>query len=190
MANQEAQPDTNNERREPLQQKALEYSQNLKVEQEQSVAEREPGNPEKQAQDARHEIEKITTEQEPKKQEKADTAPAHEKIVDTKVARKKAYESIMHQARSEMSAPSRAFSKVIHNPVIEKTSELAGKTIARPNAILSGAVFAFLLTTLVYLIARLNGYPLTGTETIASFIIGWILGNVYDFVRAAFTGRH
>ena len=99
------------------------------------------------------------------------------------------FQTTMKETYSQMSAPSRSFSKIIHNPVIEKMSDTVGSTIARPNAILSGSVFAFIFTLAVYLIARLNGYPLTGSETIASFVIGWIIGIIYDFLKTMVTGK-
>lgn len=142
-----------------------------------------------EADKARHEIEKATAEKESKKQEKTAEQSPVERKADNKSARKKAYDSIMKQTQAELPAPSRAFSKVIHNPVVDKASEFAGKTIARPNAILSGAAFAFLLTVIVYVIAKLNGYPLTGTETIAAFILGWVMGNMYDFFKVMISGQ-
>jgi hypothetical protein len=84
---------------------------------------------------------------------------------------------------------SRAFSKVIHNKVVEKTSDVVGATVARPNAILAGAVMAFLLTLIVYVTAKIIGYPLSGFETIAAFIIGWIAGSIYDYLRVVITGK-
>lgn len=95
----------------------------------------------------------------------------------------------MKQVQSEMSGPQRAFSKVIHNKVVEKTSEFVGATVARPNAILSGAVVAFILVLAVYLLAKNLGYVLSGFETIAAFIVGWILGVLYDFFRVMITGK-
>jgi hypothetical protein len=95
----------------------------------------------------------------------------------------------MDEVRSQMSAPSRSFSKVIHNKGVEKTSEVVGSTIARPNALLSGAIFAFVLTLIVYLVAKNIGYPLSGFETIAAFVLGWALGIAYDFIKVMVTGR-
>jgi hypothetical protein len=126
---------------------------------------------------------------------KAETekAPSHEKQRKGPVASKKeldaSYNVTMADARAHMSAPSRTFSKVIHNKAIEKVSAAAGSTIARPNAILSGAVFAFLLTLAVYLVAKNLGYPLSGFETIGAFILGWVLGILYDFFKVMITGR-
>lgn len=99
------------------------------------------------------------------------------------------FQKTMQEVRSEMSAPSRTFSKVIHNKTIEKVSDAAGKSVARPNAILSGAVFAFILTLGVYLLAKNFGYPLSGFETIGAFLLGWTLGLVFDFLKIMITGR-
>lgn len=173
----------------------LEFSQHeLDSHQERINAEREKSaergheTAKEREESARHEIEKASVEKETKQQEKSAESPPAERKVNTKAARKNAYDSIMKQTQAELPAASRAFSKVIHNPVVEKASEVAGSTIARPNAILSGAVAAFVLTLAVYIIAKLNGYPLSGTETIAAFVAGWLLGNLYDFLKNMATG--
>jgi hypothetical protein len=99
------------------------------------------------------------------------------------------YNATMTEVRTQMSAPSRAFSKVIHNKVVDGVSNAVGSTVARPNAILSGAVFAFALTLAIYLLAKNLGYPLSGFETIGAFILGWVLGILYDFLKVMITGR-
>lgn len=100
-----------------------------------------------------------------------------------------AYKQTMQQIRAEMDAPSRAFSKLIHNPFVERSSEVIGSTLARPNAVLAGSTTALILVILTYIIARTFGYRLSGFETIGSFLIGWILGLVYDYVRVMALGR-
>jgi hypothetical protein len=99
------------------------------------------------------------------------------------------YKKHMANVQAELPAPQRAFSKVIHSPVVEKTSEFIGSTVARPNAILSGAVVAFLLVLVVYIVAKNLGYVLSGFETIGAFIIGWVLGILYDYFRVLVTGK-
>lgn len=136
----------------------------------------------------RHEIEQIKVERE-KHPEKEVARASAERPANTKSSRQKAYKTIMKQTQEELSAPSRAFSKLIHNPAVEKVSEAFGATVARPNAVLSGAAFSFLLTLGVYLVARMNGYPLSGTETIAAFIGGWGLGLIFDFFKVMITGK-
>lgn len=99
------------------------------------------------------------------------------------------YKKHMKQMQAELPASQRAFSKVIHSPIIEKSSEFIGATIARPNAILSGAVVAFFLVLAVYLIAKNLGYVLSGFETIGAFIIGWVIGILYDYFKVLITGK-
>jgi hypothetical protein len=99
------------------------------------------------------------------------------------------YKKRMKQIQDELPAPERMFSKLIHNPVVEKVSAVAGATIARPNAILSGAVVAFFLVLAVYLVAKNLGYPLSGFESIGAFIIGWVIGVLYDYFRIMVTGK-
>lgn len=100
------------------------------------------------------------------------------------------YKRTMKQVQSELSAPSRAFSKVIHVKAVEKTSDALETTIARPNAILAGAIAAFLFTLVIYLVAKTYGYRLSGFETIGGFILGWIVGLLFDYFRVMITGKH
>lgn len=95
----------------------------------------------------------------------------------------------MKHVQEELPPAQRAFSKIIHNPVIEKTSEVVGATVARPNAILTGSIVAFVAVLAVYLIARHYGYVLSGFETIAAFIIGWAIGFLYDYFKTMITGK-
>lgn len=95
----------------------------------------------------------------------------------------------MHQVQSDLPVSSRIFSKTIHNKFVEKTSDALGNTVARPNAILAGAFVAFILTLLTYTVAKTIGYTLSGFETIAAFIIGWLIGVTYDYLRVLFTGK-
>lgn len=121
--------------------------------------------------------------------EARETSPAERRGPATKFEKSASFAATMEEVRSQMSAPSRTFSKLIHNKTVEKVSDITGNTVARPNAILSGAVFAFLITLAVYLIAKNLGYPLSGFETIGAFILGWAIGLVYDFLKTMITGR-
>lgn len=99
------------------------------------------------------------------------------------------FAATMEDVRHHMTPASRSFSRVIHNKAVEKVSDAAGSTIARPNAILSGSVVAFVLTLALYLIAKNLGYALSGFETIGTFILGWVLGIAFDFLKVMVTGR-
>lgn len=99
------------------------------------------------------------------------------------------YSRTMTHVQSELTPTSRAFSKVIHQKAVERTSDALGATIARPNAILAGAIAAFVVTLGMYLIAKNFGYQLSGFETMGGFILGWIIGLLFDYCKVMITGK-
>lgn len=107
----------------------------------------------------------------------------------TKLEKKVSYKKTMTVIRADMSAPSRTFSKVIHTPFIEKSSEVLGSSLARPNAILAGSFTSLVLVMGIYVIARTFGYQLSGFETIGAFVLGWAIGIIFDYVKVMATGK-
>ncbi len=125
-----------------------------------------------------------------KKKPSEATSPARRRHgVVSKKERDVSFKQHMKQVQTELTPAKRAFSKFIHAPVVEKTSEVVGSTVARPNAILAGAVVAFFAVLGVYLVAKHFGYQLSGFETIAAFAIGWVVGMLYDFFKVMITGK-
>lgn len=125
-----------------------------------------------------------------KKRKEPSASPAHRRHgVVSKKERTASYKRHMKQLQAELPPVQRGFSKTIHNPVVEKTSEAIGSTIARPNALLAGSMFAFFAVLIVYLLAKHLGYTLSGFETIGAFIVGWTLGILYDFFKVMITGK-
>jgi hypothetical protein len=118
-----------------------------------------------------------------------DSSPAARRGVISKKQKEASFKNTMKHVQNELPPTARAFSKVIHAKGVEQTSEVLGATIARPNAILAGAVCAFLLTLGLYVLAKNIGYKLSGFETIGAFIVGWVLGIVYDYLRVMITGK-
>jgi hypothetical protein len=116
-------------------------------------------------------------------------SPARRRSVPSTKEKNVAYQTQLTHVQAEMKAPARAFSKVIHAPGIEKASETLGSTVARPNAILAGSIVAFILVLGVYIVAKTLGYPLSGFETIGAFVVGWIIGTLYDFFKVMITGK-
>lgn len=159
----------------------------LKLERERAAAERRPEQSvEKAAAEAKEAAAKAEKKAKPE-------VTSVEKRRDTPAQRrakaKASYKATMKETQAQLSAPSRTFSKVIHNPAVEKTSEVVGATVARPNAILAGSLTAFLFTLVIYVVARHYGYPLSGFETIAAFIVGWATGLLIDYLRVMITGK-
>lgn len=99
------------------------------------------------------------------------------------------FKRTMRDIQSGMPAPSKAFSKFIHNPAIENTSDVLGRTIARPTSILYGSVCAFAVMLSVYLLAKHNGFRLSGSEFIILFAIGWFIGLFADMIKSVVSRR-
>lgn len=107
----------------------------------------------------------------------------------SKKEKEASFKKEMARVQAELSPPARVFSKFIHSKPVEKTSEVVGASVARPNAILSGAIVAFVLVLAVYLVAKNLGYVLSGFETIGAFIVGWVIGVLYDYFKTMITGK-
>jgi len=152
-----------------------------------------PHSPEKAAEqvDSRRNEVKEVFAQEAGKEHKQGGEPGFSRAVHhvTQSEKKQAYQQTMQRIRVEMSAPAQAFSKFIHNVTVEKASNALSTTIARPNAMLSGSVTALVLVSALYVLAKVLGYPLSGFETIGAFLIGWLIGLGYDYVRTLATGQ-
>ena len=127
-----------------------------------------------------------------KRKDEIERSPAEKRVAppkNRKTREKASFKKNMDEARSHMSPASRTFSKVIHTKAVEKTSDAVGSTVARPNAVLAGSATAFVFTLGIYLLAKQLGYPLSGFETIAAFILGWAVGLMFDYLRVMVTGK-
>ncbi len=159
-----------------------------KIEHEAALAER--GS--EAVDEARHEaLEKAISHEEEKNKANAEKA-AEEKAPRTKPHQRDldaSFKRTMSHVQKDMSPASRAFSKVIHNPVVDKVSSAVGNTVARPNLILAGAIGTLTLGLGFYVIARHFGYVLSGSEAIIAFVAGWAIGAVVEFARVGFKNK-
>ena len=160
------------------------------VETPETSVELSPRDIEARAEKARLEALETAVSVESKSAEKQTSKlPASRRGPINKIQREKSFKQTMVQVQNELPPSNRVFSKLIHNNFVEKTSDIVGNTVARPNALFAGAFVAFILTILTYTIAKTMGYPLSGFETIAAFIIGWVIGISYDYLRVLITGK-
>ena len=118
-----------------------------------------------------------------------DSSASSRRGILNKKQRNESYARTIERVQNELPIADRLFSKIIHNIIIEKISDIIGNIIARPNAMLAGSVIAFVLTLLTYTLSKTIGYNLSGSETILAFILGWVLGIIYDYLRVLITGK-
>lgn len=91
--------------------------------------------------------------------------------------------------RRSLSAPEQQLSKFIHRPVVEKVSDLGGKTIARPSGILLGGIFSFVGSLGVYLLAKHLGGELRYSIFAITFVFGFILGLIVELLWRIFSRK-
>lgn len=92
----------------------------------------------------------------------------------------------MHTVRRHLSAPNRAFSKVIHQPVVDTVSRASAQTVARPSGLLGGSVFAFIGSTFFLIMAKHYGFTYNYLLFILFFVGGFAFGLVLELVLFAF----
>ncbi len=86
------------------------------------------------------------------------------------------YTHTMASLQRKLRPMSRSFSKVIHTPAVEKTSEALEKTVMRPSVAAGATWTALLVGVIFYVTARIYGYALSGSEMLVALVIGGILG--------------
>jgi hypothetical protein len=99
------------------------------------------------------------------------------------------FQDTMRSMQRHLSPASRTFSKIIHTPAVEKTSEALEQTVSRPSVTLGATWTALIVGGLAYLVARHYGYHLSGSELLFSFLVGGIIGILGEGLFRAFK-RH
>lgn len=95
--------------------------------------------------------------------------------------REMAFKQLMTKVRKNLNGPERVASKLFHQPLVERASEVGSKTIARPSGVLVGSIFSFITSLITYILAKQNGYDMSYSIFIMSFIGGFILGVIAEF---------
>ncbi len=103
-------------------------------------------------------------------------AKQHHPVLVNKQLKDMAYSRAMVRTRKHLSAPSRAFSKVVHSKVMDKPSEAIGKTVARPSGMVGGALLAFVGTSILLWVTKRYGYEYNYLAVMLLFGIGMVVG--------------
>lgn len=151
------------------------------VEQQHGHTERELTHAEKQHGNHEH-LENIQKSVEQQAISGKEHAPIHHEqtnqhpVLVNKQLKDLAFTRSMTRARKKLSAPSKAFSKIIHSPMIDSSSEFIGKTVARPSSMMGGALFAFMGTSILLWATKHYGYEYNYLLVILLFVGGAIAG--------------
>lgn len=100
----------------------------------------------------------------------------------TVVTREASYRHTVMSIQHRLKPASRKFSKFIHHPMVDATSEVLGKTVLRPSVSLGATTTAVLFTGFLYLTARTYGFELRGSEIWISLLLGGVIGLLVEFI--------
>jgi hypothetical protein len=106
--------------------------------------------------------------------------PAQSDMYVTKELKQQTWNRSMTRVRKHLSVPSKAFSKVIHQPVVDSVSRISEKTVARPSGFLMGSVFAFLGSSVFLWIARHYGFAYNYLLFFLFFVVGFAVGLIVE----------
>lgn len=150
----------------------------------------------KQHESAKHhekDVDSLRKEVEKKAEKAAEVAPKAEKESNSnhsfgvsKELKETSYKRTLDTAYSHLSKPEKALSKVVHQPVIEKISEVSSKTVARPSGIATGGLIALVGTMVALFAANRYGYSYNFLLVIILYVTGYGLGVILEMLMKMF----
>lgn len=116
------------------------------------------------------------------------TAHAPREAFVNKELKDLAYTRTLKRIRQNMSKPAQAFSKVVHQPVVDAVSEGLAKTVGRPSGILGGGILALAGTSAYYYITKHYGYDYNFMIFLILLAGGFVAGWLVEFLVRAMRG--
>lgn len=80
------------------------------------------------------------------------------------------------QVQSKLKPAEKSFSKLVHQPLVQKVSETSAKTVARPSGVLGGGVVAFVGSLGYFWLTHYYSLPYNYIFFVVFFIGGFLVG--------------
>lgn len=100
-----------------------------------------------------------------------------------------AFQRTLTRVRRQLSVPSRAFSKVIHQPVVTAVSKAGEQTVARPSGVLGGSLCAFIGSSVFFWASKHYGFRYNYLLFAVFFIAGFAIGLTIEMLTFIFHRR-
>lgn len=101
--------------------------------------------------------------------------------------KEESYTNTMYHIRSALPAPSRVFSKVIHSPLVENTSQIVSKSIGRPTGLLWGGLVSLAASSFSLFFAKRYGFEYNFGILILSFLTGYLVASIIEAIYHGIT---
>lgn len=92
----------------------------------------------------------------------------------------------LHKVQKQLAPSERAFSKVIHQPVVEAISDVGGATVGRPSGLFVGGLLSVISSLVVLYICRHYGYEYNFMIGLACFVGGFAAGLLLEAIYKLF----
>lgn len=160
---------------------SIESQENLKrLEHAAKAAEQDPIQKHVESLQARAENQAVSGKEFPKVE--ISTEQSGHSFGITKEFKADAYNRTLKRIRTHLNGRDRFMSKVVHQPVIEKVSNVSARTIARPNAFLGGSFCALIASAALMYLSRHYGFTYNYAAILLAFIAGFIIALVIEFL--------
>lgn len=106
----------------------------------------------------------------------------HSSLVIDKTVKKQAYKKTLNHVQRQLPRSQRTFSKVIHQDVIERVSEVSAKTVARPSGLLGAGLCGLVGSSIVVWMSHHYGFRYNFFVFIALVGLGFALGLVVEAI--------
>lgn len=100
--------------------------------------------------------------------------------------RQHAYDQLIKKVRGRLPKSQRLASKILHQPTVERLSDIGSRTVARPSGVLFGSICSFIGSFIAYFFAKRYGYDMTYSVFIASFLGGFLAGIIIEALYKGF----
>lgn len=106
----------------------------------------------------------------------------HDNVYITKTTKKAAYRKTLRHVQRQLPKRERGFSKVVHQPVVEKVSEVGSKTVARPSGLLTGGICALLGSSIILYMSKHYGFRYNFFVFILFLVGGFFVGLLLELL--------
>ena len=106
----------------------------------------------------------------------------HQEFGISKKLRSDTYSHSLRKIRTQLKAPDRTFSRIVHSRVLETVSNASAKTIARPSAFLGASFGALVGSAVLLYMSKQYGFTYNYSVLIVLFAGGFVLGLIGELL--------
>lgn len=103
-------------------------------------------------------------------------------VVPVQAQKDQAYAESLSAARSSLSGYQKRVSKIIHTPIVEKTSEVLNQTVLRPSVFTGAMVVSAIGTIALYVMSKHYGYAMNSVWTLILLFCGALAGIIAELL--------